>query len=84
MKNNKEFQLFNKHGYSIKSLFKIKILKEMQNKIINSNHTSSLSNNKFNNMSIKLQNEIYKKKVNFKIVKDEINFIKKILKIKNK
>ena len=66
MKNNKEFQLFNKHGYSIKSLFKIKILKEMQNKIINSNHTSSLSNNKFNNMSINYRTKFTKKKYTLK------------------
>ena len=83
MKNNKEYQLFNKRGFSIKNLSKNKILKDMQNKITQSNHNSALSNNKFNIMSIKLQNEIYKKKVHFQIVKDENNFIKKILNVKN-
>ena len=83
MKNNKEYQLFNKRGFSIKNLSKNKILKDMQNKITQSNHNSALSNNKFNIMSIKLQNEIYKKKVHLKIEKDEKNFIKKILNVKN-
>ena len=41
MKNNKEYQLFNKRGFSIKNLSKNKILKDMQNKITQSNHNSA-------------------------------------------